>query len=102
LAGINLLRLSERPSGQMVGWMKWAAIALAVAGLVMGGATLGVAGDSTVAVKRLGPPDVEARREALLKQMIAARPISISPSNMRSSRPRSATTRPRSRPWSAC
>jgi hypothetical protein len=71
LAGINLLRLSERPSGQMVGWMKWAAIALAVAGFVMGGATLGVAGDSTVAVKRLGPPDVEARREALLKQMIA-------------------------------
>jgi hypothetical protein len=72
LAGINLLRLSERPSGQMVGWTKWAAIALALAGLVMGGATLGVAGDTTVAVKRLGPPDVEARREA-------------SPSNMRSS-----------------
>jgi hypothetical protein len=55
----------------MVGWKKWAAIALAVASFVMGEATLGVAGDTTVAVKRLGPPDVEARREALLKQMIA-------------------------------
>ena len=29
------------------------------------------AGDTTVAVQRLGPPEVEARRDALLKQMIA-------------------------------
>jgi tetratricopeptide (TPR) repeat protein len=29
------------------------------------------AGDATVAVQRLGPPEVEARREALLRQMLA-------------------------------
>lgn len=55
----------------MLGWTKWA-IALAVAGLVMGEATPSfAAGDTTVAVQRLGPPEVEARREALLQQMIA-------------------------------
>ncbi len=55
----------------MLGWTKWA-IALAVAGLVVGEATPSfAAGDTTVAVQRLGPPDVEARREALLQQMIA-------------------------------
>jgi len=48
------------------------AIAVAVAGLVMGGATPSIAaGGSNIAVKRLGPPDVEARREAMLQQMIA-------------------------------
>ena len=55
----------------MLGWTKWA-IALAVAGLVMGEAMPSfAAGDTTVAVQRLGPPEVEARREALLQQMIA-------------------------------
>lgn len=54
----------------MLGWTKWA-IAIAIAGLVMGEATPSIAGDTTVPVQRLGPPDVEARREALLKQMIA-------------------------------
>jgi tetratricopeptide (TPR) repeat protein len=55
----------------MWGWTKWAT-ALAAAVLAMGGATPPVAaGDTTVAVQRLGPPEVEARRDALLKQMIA-------------------------------
>ena len=54
----------------MLGLMKWA-IAIAVAGLIMGEPTLGYAGDTTVAVKRLGPPEVEARRDALLRQMLA-------------------------------
>ena len=54
----------------MLGWTKWA-IAIAIAGLAMGGAAPAIAGDTTVPVQRLGPPDVEARREALLKQMLA-------------------------------
>ncbi|MBC8013761.1 MAG: tetratricopeptide repeat protein, partial [Methyloceanibacter sp.] len=55
----------------MLGWTKWA-IALAVAGLAMGEASPSLAaGGTSVAVQRLGPPEVEARREALLKQMIA-------------------------------
>jgi tetratricopeptide (TPR) repeat protein len=55
----------------MLGWTKWAAIALAVASLAMGAGTPAFAGDTTVAVKRLGPPDIESRREALLREMIA-------------------------------
>ena len=63
--------LSERPSGPvMLGWTKWA-VAIAIAGLVMGEAAPVIAGDTSVPVQRLGPPDVEARREALLKQMLA-------------------------------
>ena len=54
----------------MLGWTKWA-IALAIAGLAMGGAAPAIAGDTSVPVQRLGSPDVEARREALLKQMLA-------------------------------
>ena len=54
----------------MLGWMKWA-VALAVAGLALCEAMPAIAGDSTVPVRRLGPPDIEARREALLQQMIA-------------------------------
>ena len=54
----------------MLGWTKWA-IAIAIAGFAMGGAAPGIAGDTSVPVQRLGPPDVEARREALLKQMLA-------------------------------
>ncbi len=55
----------------MLGWTKWA-IALAVAGLAMGEASPSLAaGGTSVAVQRLGPPEVEARRDALLKQMIA-------------------------------
>jgi tetratricopeptide (TPR) repeat protein len=54
----------------MLGWTKWAAVALAIAGLAMSASTPGFAGDTTVAVSRLGPPEVEARREALLRQMI--------------------------------
>jgi len=54
----------------MLGWTKWA-IAIAAAGLAMCGAAPVRAGDSTVAVQRLGPPQIEARRDALLKQMIA-------------------------------
>jgi Tetratricopeptide repeat len=54
----------------MTGWMKWAA-ALAVAGLAVCADTFAFAGDTTVAVQRLGPPEIEARREALLRQMIA-------------------------------
>ncbi|MGH6801885.1 MAG: tetratricopeptide repeat protein [Methyloceanibacter sp.] len=55
----------------MLGWTNWA-IAIAIAGLVMGEATPSfAAGDTTVAVQRLGPPEVEARREALLRQMLA-------------------------------
>ena len=53
-----------------LGWTK-CAIAIAIAGLAMGGAAPAIAGDTTVQVQRLGPPDVEARREALLKQMLA-------------------------------
>ncbi len=51
----------------MLGWTKWA-IAIAAAGLVMCGAAPVRAGD---AVERLGPPQIEARRDVLLKQMIA-------------------------------
>jgi tetratricopeptide (TPR) repeat protein len=54
----------------MLGWTKWA-IALAVAGFAMCGASPVRAGDSAVAVQRLGPPEIEARREALLRQMLA-------------------------------
>ena len=55
----------------MLGWTKWA-IAIAIAGLVVGEATPSLAaGDTTVPVQRLGPPDIEARREALLNQMLA-------------------------------
>jgi tetratricopeptide (TPR) repeat protein len=54
----------------MLGWTKWA-IAIAIAGLVMAGSAPVFAGDSAVAVQRLGPPDIEARRDALLKQMLA-------------------------------
>ena len=55
----------------MMGWTKWAT-ALAVAGLAVFEAAPAIAeGDTTVAVQRLGPPEVEARRDALLKQMIA-------------------------------
>ena len=55
----------------MPGWTKWA-IALAVAVLAVRGAPPVFAeGSSTIAVQRLGPPEVEARRDALLKQMIA-------------------------------
>jgi tetratricopeptide (TPR) repeat protein len=62
---------SASRKGRAVWWTKWA-IAIAIAGLVMGKATPSfAAGDSTVAVQRLGPPKVEARRKALLRQMLA-------------------------------
>ena len=73
VAGINLLaRLSERPSGPvMTGWAKWA-VAIAIAGLAMGGAAPSyAAGNSSVAVSRLAPGETDARREALLQQMLA-------------------------------
>ncbi|HEV7462638.1 MAG TPA: tetratricopeptide repeat protein, partial [Methyloceanibacter sp.] len=55
----------------ITGWTRWA-IALAIAALVASAATPSfAAGDSSAAVQRLGPPEIEARREALLKQMIA-------------------------------
>jgi hypothetical protein len=54
----------------MTGWRKWA-VALAMAVLATGAPASGFAGDTSVAVQRLGPPEIEARREALLKQMIA-------------------------------
>jgi tetratricopeptide (TPR) repeat protein len=54
----------------MLGWTNWA-VAIAIAGLVMCGGTPVFAGDSAVVVQRLGPPDIEARREALLKQMLS-------------------------------
>ena len=41
----------------MLGWTKWA-IAIAIAGLAVGGAAPAIAGDTTVAMQRLGPPDV--------------------------------------------
>jgi hypothetical protein len=56
----------------MRGWTKWAT-ALAVVGLAIVGAAPAIAeGDTTVAVQRLGPPDIEARRDALLRQMLAS------------------------------
>jgi hypothetical protein len=55
----------------MRGWGKWA-IAVAVAGLGMAGAMPSfAAGDSSAAVERLTPEQVDARRETLLKQMLA-------------------------------
>jgi tetratricopeptide (TPR) repeat protein len=55
----------------ITGWTRWA-IALAIAALVASAAAPSfAAGDSSAAVQRLGPPEIEARREALLKQMIA-------------------------------
>jgi hypothetical protein len=51
-------------------WTKWA-IALALAGLALGEAPPSLAADgTTAAVQRLGPPEIEARRQALLKQML--------------------------------
>ncbi len=55
----------------MTGWIKWA-IALAIAAVVASATAPSIAqGTSSVAMQRLGPPDVEARRESLLKQMLA-------------------------------
>ena len=59
----------------------WATVAIACAiavGFVMGGTVcaFAAAASSTVEVQRLGPADVEARREALLNRMLA------SPSNL--------------------
>ena len=54
----------------MRGLANWA-IALAIAGLVMGGASAFAASDSSVAVERLSPDQIEARRESLLQQMMA-------------------------------
>ncbi|HET9573336.1 MAG TPA: tetratricopeptide repeat protein [Methyloceanibacter sp.] len=55
----------------MTGWIKWA-IALAIVAIVASATTPSFAqGTSSVAMQRLGPPDVEAQRESLLKQMIA-------------------------------
>jgi tetratricopeptide (TPR) repeat protein len=54
----------------MTGWVKWA-IALAVAGLAMGGAAPAIAAQSSTAVQRLTPDEIEARREALLREMLA-------------------------------
>ena len=54
----------------MLAWTKWA-IALALAGLALGEAPPSFAADSTsAAVQRLGPPEIGARREALLKRML--------------------------------
>ena len=53
----------------MMGWTKWA-VALATVVLAMGAAAPSFAGDTSVAVQQLGPPEIEARREALLRQMI--------------------------------
>lgn len=54
----------------------WAALAIVYAiagGLVMsGGAPAFAAASSSAEVKRLGPAEIEARRELLLKQMLAA------------------------------
>ena len=48
--------------------------ALAEAGLVMVEAVPAIAeGDTAVAVQCLGPPEVEARRDALLRQILRAR-----------------------------
>ena len=55
----------------MLGWINWA-VAIAIAGFAVCAAAPAFAGDTTVPVQRLGPPDVEARREALLKQIIAS------------------------------
>jgi hypothetical protein len=70
--GINSRSASGkgRAVSDMLGWTKWA-IALAIAGLAMCGASPVRAGDSAVAVQRLGPPEIEARREALLRRMLA-------------------------------
>jgi hypothetical protein len=54
----------------ITGWTRWA-IALAVAAVVASAATPSFAGDSSAAVERLSPEQLDARREALLKQMIA-------------------------------
>ena len=54
----------------MMGWMKWA-VALAMAVLTLSMAAPAFSGDTSVAVQRLGPPEIEARREALLQEMIA-------------------------------
>lgn len=54
----------------MKGWAHWA-IAIAVAGLVMGGAVPSFAAESSAKVQRLSSDQLEARREALLTQMLA-------------------------------
>jgi tetratricopeptide (TPR) repeat protein len=70
-AGSTRERLSERPSGPVItGWTKWA-IALAVAAVVVSAATPSFAAASSSATQWLTPEETEARREALLKQMIA-------------------------------
>ena len=54
----------------MIGWRN-GAVALVVVILAMCVGMPAFAGDTSVALQRLGPPEVEARREALLRQMIA-------------------------------
>jgi tetratricopeptide (TPR) repeat protein len=54
----------------MTGWTRWA-IALAIAALVASAATPSFAAASSSATQWLSPQETEARREALLKQMIA-------------------------------
>jgi tetratricopeptide (TPR) repeat protein len=55
----------------MTGWVKWA-IAAAIAGLAMGGATPSYsAAESSAAIERLSPEQIEARRQILLQEMLA-------------------------------
>jgi tetratricopeptide (TPR) repeat protein len=54
----------------MTGWTRWA-IALAIAALVASATTPSFAAASSSATQWLSPQETEARREALLKQMIA-------------------------------
>jgi hypothetical protein len=54
----------------MTGWTRWA-IALAIAALVASAATTSFAATSTTATQWLTPEETAARRDALLKQMIA-------------------------------
>ena len=55
----------------MRGWTTAVIVCAIAGGVVMGAAASALAATSTVEVKRLGPADVEARREVLLQQMLA-------------------------------
>ncbi len=69
--GINpLAAVGKAERLKMTGWIRWA-IALAVAAFVASAITPSFAGELSVAMQRLGPPDVEARRETLLNEMLA-------------------------------
>jgi len=85
----------------MTGWTRWA-IALAVVALVVSATTPSFATSSSAATQWLSSEETAARRDALLKQMIARPNDLTSRSNMQISPPKPETKKARSRRSSGC